>query len=84
MSFQVAQVLEARFGLPDSYLLLARYEEMDPDSSPYITHYNSFHFLFHSFQTLNPNGSFRFLLYSLQTLNPNGNFRFLLHSFIPS
>ena len=30
-------------------LRLARNEEMDPCSSPYITHYSSFHFLFHPF-----------------------------------
>ena len=71
MSFQVAQDLEARFGLPDSYFLLARHEGMDPYSSPYVTHCSSsFHDLVHSFQTPNPNGSFRCLLYSFQTLNP--------------
>ena len=32
-----------------SYPELARNEGMDPYSSPYMTLYSSFHFLFHSF-----------------------------------
>ena len=35
-------------------LWLARNEGIDHYSRPYVTHYSSFHFLFHSFQTLNP------------------------------
>ena len=34
-------------GISDSWL--PRSEGMDPYGSPYITHYSSFHFLFHSF-----------------------------------
>ena len=33
----------------ETYLWLARNGGMNPYSSPYITHYSSFHFLFHSF-----------------------------------
>ena len=40
---------------PFSGVRLARNEGMDPCSSPYMTHYSSFRFLFHSFMsTLNP------------------------------
>ena len=35
-------------------LWLARNEGMDPYSSPYITHYSRFHFLFHSFLSSKP------------------------------
>ena len=39
----------AVFGAFKTGLWLARNEGMDPYSGPYITHYSSFHFLFHSF-----------------------------------
>ena len=52
-------------------LWLARNEVMDPYSSPYIIHYSSFHFLFHSFIPSQPKAKLRALyeVFWLSALN---------------
>ena len=40
---------DVSLSLHNSGLWLARKAGMDPSSSPYITHYSSFHLIFHFF-----------------------------------